>query len=139
MPDARITLRRKSPYCTKSNKFKKVRTPGGKLHIQYTKKLPSVPKCGDTGASLFGVAVARPKELARKSKRMKTVSRCYGGVLCGSAVRNRYVLCNSYHRDAREDPRYSDSLDLGLCPMSNVPHCPCSLMHFAPIRAREPN
>lgn len=89
MPDARVVLRRKSPYCTKSNKFKKVRTPGGKLLIQYTKKLPSVVKCGDTGSTLFGVAVARPKELKRMSKRNKSVSRTYGGVLCGKAVRNR--------------------------------------------------
>lgn len=96
MPDARVTLRRKSPYCTKSNKFKKVRTPGGKLQIQYTKKLPSVPKCGDTGAPLFGVAVRRPKELMRISKRQKSVSRSYGGVLCGKAVRSRYVCAFSF-------------------------------------------
>lgn len=87
-----------------------MRTPGGKLTIQYLKKLPSTPKCGDTGRPLFGVAVARPKELMRMSKRQKSVSRCYGGVLSGYAVRNRYVvqfsgraICevqrkNGYHR-----------------------------------------
>lgn len=91
MPDARVTLRRKSPFCTRSNKFKKVRTPGGKLTVQYLKKLPSTPKCGDTGRPLFGVAVARPKELKRMSKRQKSVSRCYGGVLSGYAVRNRII------------------------------------------------
>lgn len=67
----------------------RVRTPGGKLTIQYLKKLPSTPKCGDTGQPLFGVAVARPKELMGMSRRKKTVSRCYGGVLSGIAVRNR--------------------------------------------------
>lgn len=92
MPDARVTLRRKSPYCTRSNRFKKIRTPGGKLTIQYVKKRGSVPKCGDTGAPLFGVAVRRPKELMRLSKPKKTVSRCYGGALSGKAVRNRYVF-----------------------------------------------
>jgi large subunit ribosomal protein L34e len=91
MPDARVTLRRKSPYCTRSNRFKKIRTPGGKLTIQYLKKRGSIPKCGDTGAPLFGVAVRRPKELMRLSKPKKTVTRCYGGSLSGKAVRNRYV------------------------------------------------
>eukprot|EP00173_Palmaria_palmata_P003858 Plantae.Rhodophyta-Palmaria_palmata.ctg42623.p1 GENE.Plantae.Rhodophyta-Palmaria_palmata.ctg42623~~Plantae.Rhodophyta-Palmaria_palmata.ctg42623.p1 ORF type:complete len:118 (-),score=27.70 Plantae.Rhodophyta-Palmaria_palmata.ctg42623:81-434(-) len=91
MPDARVTLRRKSPYCTRSNRFKKIRTPGGKLTIQYVKKRGSVPKCGDTGAPLFGVAVCRPKELMRLSKPKKTVTRCYGGALSGKAVRNRIV------------------------------------------------
>lgn len=91
MPDARVTLRRKSPYCTRSNRFKKLRTPGGKLTIQYLKKRGKVPKCGDTGAPLFGMAVRRPKELMRLSKRNKTVSRCYGGALSGKAVRSRYV------------------------------------------------
>jgi large subunit ribosomal protein L34e len=89
MPDARVTLRRRSPYCTRSNRFKKIRTPGGKLTIQYLKKRGSVPKCGDTGAPLFGVAVRRPKELMRLSKPKKTVSRCYGGALSAKAVRNR--------------------------------------------------
>ncbi|CAN8062376.1 unnamed protein product [Agarophyton chilense] len=91
MPDTRVTLRRSSPYKTRSNKFKKVRTPGGKLTIHYIKKLPSVPKCGDTGRPLFGVAVARPKELKRMSKRRKSVSRSYGGVLSAYAVRNRII------------------------------------------------
>lgn len=96
MPDARVTLRRKSPYCTRSNRFKKIRTPGGKLTIQYVKKRGTVPKCGDTGAPLFGVAVRRPKELMRLSKPQKTVSRCYGGALSGKAVRNRYVFSLSF-------------------------------------------
>ncbi|PXF44699.1 60S ribosomal protein L34-A [Gracilariopsis chorda] len=91
MPDARVTLRKSSPYRTRSNKFRKLRTPGGKLTIQYVRKLPSVPKCGDTGRPLFGVAVARPKELQRMSKRRKSVSRSYGGVLSAYAVRNRII------------------------------------------------
>lgn len=97
MPDARVTLRRKSPYCTRSNRFKKIRTPGGKLVIQYTKKRATVPKCGDTGAPLFGVAVARPKDLARLSKPKKTVTRCYGGALSGKAVRSRYVSIDFFY------------------------------------------
>jgi large subunit ribosomal protein L34e len=95
MPDARVTLRRRSPYCTRSSVTKKVRTPGGKLIVQYVKKRGTVPKCGDTGAPLFGMAVARPKDLMRLSKTKKTVSRCYGGTLSGKAVRSRYVSCRS--------------------------------------------
>lgn len=80
----------------------RLRTPGGKLTIQYTKKLPSTPKCGDTGRPLFGVAVKRPKELMRLSKRRKSVSRCYGGVLSAYAVRNRYVVYG-FDSSARDD------------------------------------
>lgn len=71
--------------------FVRVRTPGGRLTIHYLRKPASKPKCGDTGRPLFGLSVVRPKKLMRIPKRRKTVSRCYGGVLSGYAVRNRYV------------------------------------------------
>lgn len=69
--------------------FQRVRTPGGKLTIHYLPKIASKPKCGDTGRPLFGLSVVRPKKLMRIPKGKKTVSRCYGGVLSGYAVRNR--------------------------------------------------
>ena len=54
----RITYRRRLSYNTKSNRVKKVRTPGGKLVFQYLKKRPSVPKCPMTGLRLKGVKPA---------------------------------------------------------------------------------
>jgi len=57
--------------------------------VHYLKKRTKAPRCGDTGTKLNGVPVRRPRELARLSKPKKSVSRAYGGVLCGNAVRDR--------------------------------------------------
>eukprot|EP00187_Rhodella_violacea_P007270 CAMPEP_0174893638 /NCGR_PEP_ID=MMETSP0167-20121228/8441_1 /TAXON_ID=38298 /ORGANISM="Rhodella maculata, Strain CCMP736" /LENGTH=112 /DNA_ID=CAMNT_0016132491 /DNA_START=368 /DNA_END=706 /DNA_ORIENTATION=+ len=91
MPDARVTHRRRHSYATISNRFRKVKTPGGKIAVQYVKKTPTRPKCGDTGAKLNGIAVVRPKTLMQLSKPKKNVTRAYGGNLSGGAVRNRIV------------------------------------------------
>lgn len=67
------------------------KTPGGRLVYLYTKKHGSVAKCGDCKTKLRGLAYARPCELARLSRRRKTVTRAYGGTKCASCVRNRIV------------------------------------------------
>nr|ALS04452.1 60S ribosomal protein L34 [Acartia pacifica] len=87
----RITYRRRLSYNTRSNRVKKVRTPGGKLVFQYLKKRPSVPKCPVTGLKIKGVKPATNQEKTRMSKRLKTVSRSYGGVLSHQAVRDKIV------------------------------------------------
>ncbi|CAR21197.1 60S ribosomal protein L34-A [Lachancea thermotolerans] len=87
----RVTFRRRNPYNTRSNKIKVVKTPGGVLRAQHTKKLATRPKCGDTGVPLQGVSTMRPREYATVSKTHKTVSRAYGGVLCANAVKERIV------------------------------------------------
>ncbi len=43
-------------YNTRSNKVRIVKTPGGKLQYQHTKKKGSPPKCGDCGIKLPGVS-----------------------------------------------------------------------------------
>jgi len=91
MPDARVTLRRRNPYATKSNRFRKVKTPGGKLVVQYIKKQGTPTRCGDTHTILNGISIGRPKDYMRMSKPKKTVTRVYGGNLCAKAVRERYV------------------------------------------------
>merc|ERR1739845_254495 len=73
----RITYRRRLSYNTKSNRVKKVRTPGGKLVFQYLK--------------MRGVRPATNQEKTRLSKRQKTVDRAYGGVLSHKAVREKIV------------------------------------------------
>ena len=75
----RITYRRRLSYNTKSNRVKKVRTPGGKLVFQYSKKRPTVPKCPMTGVRLKGIKPSRPAERKRLSLRHKKVFRAYGG------------------------------------------------------------
>merc|ERR1712107_823458 len=78
-------------YNTKSNKRKKVRTPGGKLVFQYLKKRPTVPKCPMTGLKLKGIKPLRPAERSRLPLRHKKVFRAYGGVLSHKAVREKIV------------------------------------------------
>merc|ERR1711990_487880 len=87
----RITYRRRLSYNTKSNRRKKVRTPGGKLVFQYLKKRPALPKCPMTGVKLKGVKPSRPAERKRLSLRHKKVFRAYGGVLSHKAVREKIV------------------------------------------------
>ena len=105
----RLTYRRRTPYNTKSNKTKVSKTPGGRLVFLKRKKRGSVPKCGDTGVTLKGVSAvitgelravllilmqirpARPQHLSKMTKRLKTVSRTYGGVLSAHAVKDRCV------------------------------------------------
>lgn len=87
----RVTLPKRSPYNTKSNKRRVVKTPGGVLKYHYTGKQASSPKCGDCHAALPGVKALRPREYANVSKTKKTVQRAYGGSRCANCVRTRYV------------------------------------------------
>ncbi|XP_043652579.1 60S ribosomal protein L34 [Drosophila teissieri] len=87
----RLTLRRRLSYNTRSNKRRIVRTPGGRLVYQYVKKNPTVPRCSQCKEKLHGITPSRPSERPRMSKRLKTVSRTYGGVLCHSCLRERIV------------------------------------------------
>uniref|UniRef100_A0A914DXJ1 Large ribosomal subunit protein eL34 n=1 Tax=Acrobeloides nanus TaxID=290746 RepID=A0A914DXJ1_9BILA len=87
----RLTYRRRLCYNTKSNKVKVSKTPGGKNVFLYRKKNGSVPKCGDTGVTLKGITPARPRKLSKMTKRLKTVSRTYGGCLSAAAVRQRII------------------------------------------------
>merc|ERR1719247_1350041 len=51
----RVTYRRRCSYATKGNKFSVVKTPGGKLAMQYITKKARGPKCGDCGGKIIGV------------------------------------------------------------------------------------
>ena len=86
----RVTLRKRQPYNTTSNRRRVLKTPGGKLVYHHLKKLASAPKCGDCGIALAGVPVLRPRKYATISKRQKTVQRAYGGSRCGDCVKSRY-------------------------------------------------
>ena len=82
MLDRRVTYKRRASYRTKSNRFKTVKTPGGKLAIQYIKKKTN-------GRAMRGIKVARPSQLKRMSVRARTISRPYGGNLTHTEVRDR--------------------------------------------------
>ena len=87
----RVTYRRRHSYNTKSNKVKLIRTPGGVLTVQYRKKQGKVPACGDCGQLLSGIPQLRSGVASRVSKRVKTVSRAYGGNRCANCVKTRIV------------------------------------------------
>ena len=78
----RVTYKRRASYRTKSNRFRAVKTPGGKLAIQYIKKKTS-------GTGMQGVKVARPPTFRRLSRHRRSVSRAYGGVCTAQEVRDR--------------------------------------------------
>lgn len=82
MLDRRVTYKRQASYRTKGNKFRTLRTPGGKLAIQYLKKHTK-------GTKMQGVKVARPHALKKMSYCNRTVSRAYGGLLTHAQVRER--------------------------------------------------
>merc|ERR1712194_733955 len=81
----RITYRRQTPYNTKSNRTRMLRTPGGKLSILTVKKKPSGPKCGDCKKRLLGIPALRPTEYKRLKKRDRKVNRAYGVTIVGHA------------------------------------------------------
>ncbi|EAT38810.1 AAEL009341-PA [Aedes aegypti] len=87
----RLTLRRRLSYNTKSNKRRVVRTPGGRLVYLYVKKQRTVPKCGQCKEKLSGIKPSRPSERPRMCRRLKTVTRTFGGVLCHRCLRERIV------------------------------------------------
>ncbi|KAJ1693304.1 hypothetical protein LUZ63_010002 [Rhynchospora breviuscula] len=103
----RLTYRKRHSYATKSNQTRVVKTPGGKLVYQYTKKRASGPKCPVTGKRIQGATGKNKAELERQliiphlrpteykrsrlPRNRRTVNRAYGGVLSGGAVRERII------------------------------------------------
>lgn len=82
MLDRRATYKRRHCYRTKTNRFRTLRSPGGKLVIQYIKKKTQ-------GTKMQGVKVVRPAAMRGLKRHRKSVSRIYGGVLTHSEVRER--------------------------------------------------
>ena len=82
MLDRRVTYKRRHCYRTKTNRFRTLKTPGGKLAIQYIKK-------NTHGTGMAGVKVRRPAALRGLKRHRKSVSRAYGGQLTHQEVRDR--------------------------------------------------
>ena len=89
MPDSRITRKGRHSYATKSNRAVPIRTPGGRLVSKILVKKTKGPKCGDCKISLPGIAHMKGSAYKNSKKRERTVSRAYGGTVCGSCVRMR--------------------------------------------------
>jgi len=87
----RVTFRKRQPYNTRSNVIRLLKTPGGKIGVQYRTKTARGPRCGDCGGDVAGIPHLRPREYSRLPKRAKHVSRAYGGRSCSKCVRERVV------------------------------------------------
>ncbi|AFP65342.1 60S ribosomal protein L34 (nucleomorph) [Chroomonas mesostigmatica CCMP1168] len=89
MSDSRVIFRKHSPYATRKNKFKTIKTPGKKLNILYIKKKISKIKCGDQKTILNGIQTPKSLNFVNLCKRKKKISRIYGGCLSGKSVKER--------------------------------------------------
>jgi large subunit ribosomal protein L34e len=91
----RVTYRRRLSYNTPSNKIRKVRTPGSRVVVHYVGKKPrgvhAPHDSCDCGKRINGIPKLSSHRYHSLSRRQKTVSRAYGGVLCSGCVRDRYI------------------------------------------------
>ena len=87
----RLVVRGKYNYHTESNRLKRIKTPGGRLTFHKLSKVRNPIVCGDTGVPLNGIKRLDKCEWKNAPKRMRTVSRAYGGVLSSNAVRHRIM------------------------------------------------
>jgi len=91
----RVTYRRRLSYNTQSNKVRKVRTPGSKVVVQYVQKRGHGPRASQDSCScgerINGIPQLRPYHYKKLAKKDKTVSRPYGGVICGRCVKSRII------------------------------------------------
>ncbi|KAL5542416.1 hypothetical protein UlMin_010126 [Ulmus minor] len=81
-----LIYRKHHSYATKSNQHRVVKTPGGKLVYQTTKKRASGPKCP--------IPHLRPTDYkrSRSSRNCRTVNHAYGGVLSGVLSRKGLII-----------------------------------------------
>ena len=92
MVSNRVTYTRRKSYNTKSNKIRKIRTPGGRLAIQYRTKNAKGPQTGvNTRSKLSGLRAMRNPAYARTNHTSRTISRPYGGVLTPNEVREKIL------------------------------------------------
>ena len=96
-----VALHGRPPACRRHRQPRRLTLPpspcptttpaGGKLVVQYVTKVAKGPTCFVTRKALQGIPRARPYEYKNMKKSKRTVTRAYGGVLGGGAVRDRIV------------------------------------------------
>ena len=87
----RLDVRGKYNYHTESNRLKRIKTPGGRLTFHKLSKVRNPIIYENTDDQLNGIKRLDKCEWKNAPKRMRTVSRAYGGVLSSSAVRHRIM------------------------------------------------
>ncbi|KAM0677444.1 hypothetical protein BDAP_001945 [Binucleata daphniae] len=86
-----VTLRRRQPYITRSNRYVVKETPSGKKVTVIKKKMGKATSCGLCKKTLQGIAAKRPAAYARLKKSQRKVSRSYGGNLCSKCCQERLL------------------------------------------------
>jgi len=91
--DHRVTLKRRHAYRTNTNRVKTIKTPGGGYTCQYISKSRKGVVCSNTGcrAKLPGIKHMNAGGFKNAKSKDKSVSRAYGGNLCGTCCRERIV------------------------------------------------
>lgn len=98
MTSNRVTYLRRKSYNTRSNKIRKIRTPGGRLTAQYIKKREKgVQPMQETKSKLSGFKQIGNKEMGRLTYTQRSISRPYGGALTPKQLKERILkafLCS---------------------------------------------
>ena len=88
----RVTYRRRKSYNTRSNKIRKVKTPGGRLVAQYVRKTAKgVQTAIKTNSKLSGLPSHRNAQYKNLARCKRTVARPYGGVLTPQDVKDKIL------------------------------------------------
>ncbi len=92
MANIRVTYMRRTSYNTKSNKIRKIRTPGGRLAVQYVgKRGKGVQLSGPTNAKVTGLKRVNNSKNRTLSYTQRSIARPYGGVLAPVQLKERIL------------------------------------------------
>ena len=92
MPSNRVHYLRKHTYTTRSNKIRKVRTPGGRLTVQYIKKTAKGPQSSIVGrARLSGLKKMSNANYSRATHNSRRIARAYGGVITPEQLKEKIL------------------------------------------------
>jgi len=75
-----------------------VRTPGGRTVLHMKRRAPEKPHCANCRIVLHGTVRALPFEIRKLSKTERRPQRPFGGVLCSSCARAKYVTASENNK-----------------------------------------
>ena len=92
MANTRIHYLRKHTYKTRSYRIRKIRTPGGRLTVQYMKKTSKGPQASfGSKARLSGLRQLSNQDNSKANRSSRRVARAYGGVITPSELKERIM------------------------------------------------
>ena len=92
MPSNRVHYLRQHTYTTRSNKIRKVRTPGGRLTVQYIKKSgKGVQTAFNNKARLSGLKKLSNQKYSRTANNSRRITRAYGGVITPEQLKEKIL------------------------------------------------